>query len=449
MIRMIARHAITIVIIAIGSGCQQWQDPWQMRPVHEGPRPTDRGSAQSGSDRSQQKPSPDASTSPKQTADDTPPDLDAMLARLQRARSNESADRKPTPEPKLARPVTRVGERPSDGEPAAPSKTSVNSAKSLTTDTRANNSGTTDKQAANRGLGNEGTGDTQTVPSSGDFRPEPKTGTKESSPPVLMAVHVTDRGKPAQPKEQPNPSLVTNASISDRHERVDQPLEAAIEQARKDVQADPTNVDKQWRLRLLQLAAGESEQAREDIEQLDPQLSEVMSGTLDATAATAQWLTDPDASPDVVLDSLERVRTQLRADAELRIPVIALCSRVEAFGIYEEISPNTLVAYRENRVIVYCEIENFTSQPHGDGQYRTLLANRIELFSADGTSVWSQEEPQIEDLCRRRRSDFFLAQLITLPRRLPAGDYVLKVTVKDLLASKMNQASIQLRLVSG
>jgi hypothetical protein len=99
------------------------------------------------------------------------------------------------------------------------------------------------------------------------------------------------------------------------------------------------------------------------------------------------------------------------------------------------------VAGRTLRTIVYSEIANFGSELTEDGHYRTQLATRLEILTADGRSVWDREEPEIVDLCRRRRNDFFIAQRVTLPPTLPADDYVLKVLVEDRLTGKVDEVA--------
>ena len=105
------------------------------------------------------------------------------------------------------------------------------------------------------------------------------------------------------------------------------------------------------------------------------------------------------------------------------------------------------VAGRGSQTIVYCEIRNFRSEQANDGSYRTVLATRLELLTDAGASVWQHEEPEIVDACRRRRSDFFIAQRVTLPPTLAAGRYVLKVLVEDKLSGKASEATHSFEVV--
>ena len=111
--------------------------------------------------------------------------------------------------------------------------------------------------------------------------------------------------------------------------------------------------------------------------------------------------------------------------------------------MYDELPDGFLRGFAQNQAIAYFEVSNFTSEKMPDGRFRTLLSDRFEILTPEGESVWHHEEPEIEDLSRRRREDFFVAQRIVIPPALGEGRYVLKVTVEDRLAAKQTQALLQ------
>ena len=128
--------------------------------------------------------------------------------------------------------------------------------------------------------------------------------------------------------------------------------------------------------------------------------------------------------------------------------MVALCRKVVTFGVYEEIPHEGFVTGRPIPAIVYSEIRNLRSEPEADGRFRTSLATRLELLTSDGKPVWEHEEPGIADLCRRRRTDFFIAQRVVLPPLLAAGEYVIKVLVEDKLSGKANEATHRFAVLS-
>lgn len=278
---------------------------------------------------------------------------------------------------------------------------------------------------------------------------QPVDGAAPARPaPTVVSVHV-----PANPSlqvsPQPSPEVSANQRMDSAKAAPLDSLPKLIEEARRQAEADPTNLEKQWRVSLLELAANRPESAAELNAAIAREPATIMTRLIAATSATGQALTDPVATYDDALAAVEALRRELRADAELSVPVVALCSRVEAFGIYQELPEQALTPYQPNRAIVYCEVKNFESQRDSADRYQTLLSSRIELFSGDGKSLWSHGQDRIEDICRRQREDFFVAQLVTLPAGLAPGEYVLKVTITDLVASKTNQGVHQFNLGDG
>ena len=132
----------------------------------------------------------------------------------------------------------------------------------------------------------------------------------------------------------------------------------------------------------------------------------------------------------------------------LSIPTVALCTKVQAFGVYEELPDGFLREFARNQAIAYFEVANFATEQMPDGRFRTLLSDRFEVLTLEGESIWRHEEPEIEDLSRRRREDFFVAQRIVLPSGVKEGRYVLKVTVEDRLADKQTQAVLPFNIAA-
>jgi hypothetical protein len=172
-----------------------------------------------------------------------------------------------------------------------------------------------------------------------------------------------------------------------------------------------------------------------------------------------------------LMDSLSNFRNQLRADnnmlfskkirplvelsdrlrgqAELSVPTVALCTKVTAFGSYEPIEPARFVAGKQQQAVVYCEVENFLSQPSDQNQYETKLTQDVVLYTeASGLPVWSDRKSTYDDKSRRRRHDFFMAKIITLPSNLSIGRYLLKVTVEDQQARHIAENTLPIEIVA-
>lgn len=137
---------------------------------------------------------------------------------------------------------------------------------------------------------------------------------------------------------------------------------------------------------------------------------------------------------------------RLRSTAELTIPTITLCSLVEGFGRYQAMEPR-FIAGKESQTIVYCEIENFSSQLNQQ-QWETNLSLELSLFSEAGQQVLTEAPVAIADTSRTRRHDFFVRKLIRIPSNLPIGRYVLKVTIVDTQSNRVAEGSLQMQLVA-
>ncbi|HRX87045.1 MAG TPA: hypothetical protein P5572_18630 [Phycisphaerae bacterium] len=223
-------------------------------------------------------------------------------------------------------------------------------------------------------------------------------------------------------------------------------LDELIEQARTELAKDPANAKAQYRLSLLLLAAGRPAEAGE----LSPELTESQRGLIArqvaVNAAVEDVLGGSGEHANQAYAATEALRDALRQDAELVLPVLTLCTKVTTFGVYTEMPDSALVAYRANRAIIYCEVRNLATEGDEAKGFTSLLSTRMELFGANGQSLWQHEEQRIEDRARHRREDFFVAQLVTFPPTLAPGKYTLKATVTDLIGNKTNETVRELHI---
>ena len=226
-------------------------------------------------------------------------------------------------------------------------------------------------------------------------------------------------------------------------------LKQLIEQAKLNLEEEPANAKRQWQLILLQLAAGHYQSTANVSSSLTEDSRTLINNSVRSMEAISHLLNDPLADADEALKAVENLRQILQKGAALQIPTIALCTRVARFGLYDEMPADFLRPYQANRIILYCEIKNFTSEHEESGQYHTLLTARFELFTSDGRSLWQHEENKLEDYSRKPREDFFLSQIITLPPGMAPGDYVLKVTITDLLGDKTNEGNHRFSIPGG
>ena len=121
---------------------------------------------------------------------------------------------------------------------------------------------------------------------------------------------------------------------------------------------------------------------------------------------------------------------QVRGMAVMTLPSAELCKEVRGFGQFDPV-PHRFLAGADHRVIVYCEVQNFTSRPTQGQFWETKLSLDMTLATNDGTIIWNDKSNVPVDVSRNRRHDFFLIKHMQLPKTLAVGKYILKLTVTD------------------
>ncbi|MBQ12568.1 MAG: hypothetical protein CMJ45_13585 [Planctomyces sp.] len=153
---------------------------------------------------------------------------------------------------------------------------------------------------------------------------------------------------------------------------------------------------------------------------------------------------EPDARATGTIDRLDAAIRSLQPRARLVLKHLALCRQIHSFGDYEAFEENEYSPGQE--VLLYTEIENFTSQPTSDGRQRTLLKSMITIQKDEpsGEVIQQIRVGATEDLCRSTRRDYFHNYEFKIPRSLPLGRYVLTLHVTDLLGNKTASESLKL-----
>lgn len=155
-----------------------------------------------------------------------------------------------------------------------------------------------------------------------------------------------------------------------------------------------------------------------------------------------------EASP-LKRERISKVLESLAGPEPMQITAMALCSKVSGFGVYEPFDSTNFLAGRDQRMIVYTELDNFTSTVGVGNVYEVRLSQQVVLHNeADGLAVWKQDPVRIVDRSRNKRRDFFTVQMITLPARLGVGKYLLKVTITDQQGSSVDEKTMPIRIVA-
>jgi hypothetical protein len=92
-------------------------------------------------------------------------------------------------------------------------------------------------------------------------------------------------------------------------------------------------------------------------------------------------------------------------------------------------------------VQVYGELRNFHCQPTSEG-FRTQTYSVAEICSLQGKVYARQPLGTAADLSATEPKSYCLTHDITLPSRLPPGDYVLNLQVYDLVGRQVTQTEL-------
>lgn len=242
-------------------------------------------------------------------------------------------------------------------------------------------------------------------------------------------------------KQQPNQaaSVAANAASSAGD------LKDLLDQLRKEAAARPDSVAAALRLRLAEWSL-DGQAAPPDWSLQDAEKRQLAESVWQVLQVVCRAEGMPQRSSSEEFEkALASLSETLRQVQPLKIPNAALCWSVENFGHYESLpEPWRFPAGQTSMVVLYCELEGFRSEACTDkpGWYRTLLGERLAILTPEGRELWSYDEPRIEDLCHRQRRDFFVTKKLRIPSNLPVGPYVLKVTIRDLLANRVTETNV-------
>lgn len=136
------------------------------------------------------------------------------------------------------------------------------------------------------------------------------------------------------------------------------------------------------------------------------------------------------------LTHLRNAVAHLESLANLRVVAGEFCTEVSGYGQFNPFAYNTFPVGQ--KVLVYCEVENFNSTPQDSEtgvEYLTRLRGSYAIYNSSGHAVQQAEFPTLKDTARKRRRDFYMHLPITIGN-LAAGNYELHLLIEDLGGNK-------------
>lgn len=210
------------------------------------------------------------------------------------------------------------------------------------------------------------------------------------------------------------------------------------------VEEDPTDLSAQLDLQLSRFLHDEPVPQMSELSKLPPEDRELLAAMCDALSNYRSIVrSDDNALNSVKARPFIDMADRIHARADLTISGLTLCRKVSTFAVYDPIQPLVFSTEGLKRFVVYCEVDGFLSQLTGDGKWETKMSLDLRLYDDHNMQVWMMQGKPTTDLAARRRRDFFLNQLVELPMKMPAGHYMLKARVTDLLGTRIAEQTIQ------
>ena len=142
----------------------------------------------------------------------------------------------------------------------------------------------------------------------------------------------------------------------------------------------------------------------------------------------------------MVAETFDEAVTGLDALIPLHVTDLQFCGKVHGFGQVDLLDTGSLKAGQA--VIVYCEVAGLRWRREGEG-FRSRVSSRVEIVKHGETKpVWSQDRGAADDLCRRRRRDYYVNYRVSLPKSLAPGPYDLRLTQTDLVGERSTSATL-------
>ena len=249
----------------------------------------------------------------------------------------------------------------------------------------------------------------------------------------------------APPANQASEKVVlasyTTPVAADWRQQLDRTIEALETEAAKHP-STPTDVAQQARLRMLYAAAGRREDALRPIPATSPAGRQFLSKELEGLSTWLSLEQAPDAGKRAAETkaALGEALVKLGESAPLAVVNIAFCTEIQSYGCTKRFAKYQFQPNQE--LLLYAEVENFTSEPTPKG-YHTSLRSNYQILDARGQPVAEHAFATTEEYCQNRRRDFFIGYHLCLPKGIGPGRYRLRLSIEDLKSQKAAEASIE------
>ena len=199
----------------------------------------------------------------------------------------------------------------------------------------------------------------------------------------------------------------------------------------------------QARLRMLYLLAGRREDAMRPLPSAPRATQDYWSSQI---YGLSTWM-DSERTPDPARRAAETKRIlgeavkQLGDSAPLTVRNLTFCTAVQYYGSFDAVKSAEFKPGQ--KVLLYAEVENFSTEPSPKG-FHTAVKFNWQILDSRGNRMGDYASAASEDHSLTPKHEFFLTKWFYLPDSMPGGRYTLQFTVEDVLGHKVGQSSIEL-----
>lgn len=270
--------------------------------------------------------------------------------------------------------------------------------------------------------------------------------TAQSIQPVSMSMSddsdsISEAGSmsgPESPQSKVDSSDLTDAELFD----------ALVERLHTESE-DESESERHRRLimaRHLMVLSGDPDRAVDKLDGLSREEQEYLRHQL-----MGLWtMIDPNGHPvpsrrlTTALPEIRKATDFLSAATDsLEVRGLEFCTEIEAYGQVKPFPSRRFDGGQE--VILYCEIDNFISDPV-EGGFETLLQGSYDVLDSSGRRVTSQTLPESQQVSKNRLRDYYIAYQMYLPESLDVGRYQLRLTMEDVHGKKYGQAKLDFEI---
>lgn len=200
-------------------------------------------------------------------------------------------------------------------------------------------------------------------------------------------------------------------------------------------------IRKHVNLRMLHMVAGDVGQAVEPIPGIasaDQEFWQQMIWSV-SNYFDNQGMPESSVRAAETIEQLRGAIAQLSQTADLKLRNTTFCHRIVSFGNYDRFKEDRFTTGQP--VLLYAEVENFTSLRSSNDGYRTVLQSVIEIYRSNDLQQPAATIPlatdTTEDFCRAQRRDYFHSYEFSIPPNLEPGLYTLVLRIIDQQSRKV------------